>query len=77
MGSEFVVETCMSPPEAGVASALNDEEELLVRCIAIRAAYGGMAGDVTMLRDFVALWTTRSAATARCTAKAYYKTTQP
>lgn len=43
---------------------MNDEEELLVRCIAIRAAYGGMAGDVTMLRQFAAVWSTRSATAA-------------
>lgn len=54
----------MSAPEAGASSVLNDEEALLVRCIAIRAAYGGMAGDVAMLRDFASLWTTRSATTA-------------
>ena len=46
------------------ASAMKDEEELIVRCIAIRAAYGGMAGDITMLREFAAVWSTRSATTA-------------
>lgn len=53
----------MSVSAAGPAatSAMKDEEELLVRCIAIRAAYGGMAGDVTMLREFAAVWSTRSA----------------
>ena len=35
-----------------------------MRCIAIRAAYGGMAGDVTMLREFAAVWSSRSATTA-------------
>ena len=35
-----------------------------MRCIAIRAAYGGMAGDVDMLKNFVAVWSTRSATTA-------------
>ena len=43
---------------------MSDEEELLVRCIAMRAAYGGMAGDVTMLRQFAAVWSTRSATPA-------------
>ncbi|KAL3133249.1 hypothetical protein ABBQ38_007132 [Trebouxia sp. C0009 RCD-2024] len=52
--------------EAGASSVLNDEEALLVRCIAIRAAYGGMAGDVAMLRDFASLWTTRFLAGATC-----------
>ena len=42
---------------------MSNEEEVLVRCIAIRAAYGGMAGDVTMLREFAAVWSTRSAST--------------
>ena len=34
----------------------------MVRCILIRAAYGGMAGDVTMLKAFAATWKCRSAA---------------
>ena len=53
---------CASGP--AVTSAMSDEEELLVRCIAIRAAYGGMVGDVTMLREFAVVWSTRSATTA-------------
>ena len=40
---------------------MSEEEVLLVRCISIRAAYGGMAGDVTMLRAFATTWTARSA----------------
>lgn len=66
LGLQFGFQTCVSAPEAGVASALNDEEELLVRCIAIRAAYGGMAGDIIMLKDFASLWTTRSATRPLC-----------
>lgn len=53
----------VSASEPAGVSAMNDEEELLVRCIAIRAAYGGMAGDITMLREFAAVWSTRSAST--------------
>jgi len=46
-------------------------EELLVRCILIRAAYGGMAGDVTMLKAFALTWASRSVArlTTTCIAK--------
>lgn len=44
-------------------AAMTYDQELLVRCIAIRAAYGGMAGDVTMLREFAAVWSTRLAST--------------
>ncbi len=63
MGVSRVLTSCTSAPEAPVSSELNGEEGLLVRCIALRGAYGGMAGDVAMLRDFVALWRTRSATT--------------
>ena len=38
------------------------QEGLLVRCILIRAAYGGMAGDVAMLKAFASTWNRRSAA---------------
>ena len=34
-------------------------EQLLVRCISIRAAYGGMAGDVAMLKAFASVWASR------------------
>lgn len=33
----------------------------LVRCMLMRAAYGGMGGDVSMLRKFAAIWQSRSA----------------
>ncbi len=48
--------------EAGSHVNISAKEEVMVRCILIRAAYGGMAGDVTMLKAFAATWKFRSAA---------------
>ena len=48
--------------EAGTCANISSKEEVMVRCILIRAAYGGMAGDVTMLKAFAATWKCRSAA---------------
>ncbi|KAL0035771.1 hypothetical protein WJX77_002248 [Trebouxia sp. C0004] len=45
-----------SDSEAGSQVNISAKEELMVRCILIRAAYGGMAGDVTMLKTFAATW---------------------
>ena len=47
--------------EAGSGANIPAKEEVMVRCILIRAAYGGMAGDVTMLKAFAATWKSRSA----------------
>lgn len=49
------------PPEGPAASGrvVLDEGQLLVRAISVRAAFGGMAGDVSMLRSFAALWQRR------------------
>ena len=41
--------------EAGGAE-LDPAEKVLVQCILLRAAYGGMAGDMSMLKDFATLW---------------------
>lgn len=46
----------------GSHTSVSAKEEVMVRCILIRAAYGGMAGDVTMLKAFAATWKFRSAA---------------
>ena len=40
---------------------LGTEEAVLVQSMLIRAAYGGMAGDVAMLRGFADSWGGRSA----------------
>ncbi|KAA6419829.1 MAG: hypothetical protein FRX49_10192 [Trebouxia sp. A1-2] len=45
-----------SNSEAGSHASISAKEEVMVRCILIRAAYGGMAGDVTMLKAFAATW---------------------
>ena len=44
-----------SPSSSQAASALT-QQEVLVRAIGVRAAFGGMAGDMHMLRGFVDLW---------------------
>lgn len=41
----------------GVGQA--EEAAILVRCILIRAAFGGMEGDVGMLRNYASLWMAR------------------
>jgi hypothetical protein len=51
----------MYDAEAGGPASTSAQEEVMVRCILIRAAYGGMAGDVTMLKAFAATWRFRSA----------------
>lgn len=43
--------------EANVAKG--DECEMLLRSMLLRAQYGGMAGDMKMLRDYVLLWSSR------------------
>ncbi|KAL0055001.1 hypothetical protein WJX82_005601 [Trebouxia sp. C0006] len=48
-----------SDSEAGSRANIPAKEEVMVRCILIRAAYGGMAGDVTMLKAFAATWKSR------------------
>lgn len=57
----MTVASMLTAAENAAKDVMSSEEELLVRCIAIRAAYGGMAGDVTMLRGFATTWTARSA----------------
>ncbi len=52
----------MYDAEAGDPANISAQEEVMVRCILIRAAYGGMAGDVAMLKAFAATWKLRSAA---------------
>lgn len=45
-----------SDSDDGSHTSVSAKEEVMVRCILIRAAYGGMAGDVTMLKAFAATW---------------------
>ncbi len=51
-----------APPT--LAAQLPPEARLLVRCLAARAAYGGMACDVAMLRDAAGVWAARLAGAA-------------
>ena len=55
--SEAVVPGGPSAPGEQMEPAASN----LVRCMLLRAAYGGMGGDVAMLRKFAALWQSRSA----------------
>ena len=57
--------------QAGAAVDLRRVDELLpateaalVKCLLLRASYGGMAGDVAMLRSFASLWAARFAGAA-------------
>ena len=47
---------------ADIGKSLGQEAETLVRCISIRAAYGGMGGDVAMLKALASVWAARCAA---------------
>jgi hypothetical protein len=47
-----------------LASQLPPESRLLVRALALRAAYGGMACDVALLRDAAGVWAARLAGAA-------------
>ena len=48
-----------APPEG--LDALCSREAALVRCLLLRAAFGGMTGDVAMLRSAATVWTRRFA----------------
>ena len=43
------------------ALTLSEPGASLIRSMLLRAAYGGMQGDVTMMRRFAALWMARHA----------------
>ena len=51
-----------APPEG--LDALSGREAALVRCLLLRAAFGGMTGDVAMLRSAATVWTRRFAGAA-------------
>ena len=52
---------------AGKEEAPSYQQELtpecacLVTCMLLRAAYGGLSGDVAMMREFAVLWAARCA----------------
>lgn len=58
----------VAPPSLGAPppglDALSAREAALVRCLLLRAAFGGMAGDITMLRSAATVWTRRFAGAA-------------
>jgi hypothetical protein len=45
--------------DAAFGGSSNSQESILVKAVLIRAAYGGMAGDVEMLCAFAGIWTAR------------------
>lgn len=51
-----------APPEA--LDVLPGREAAMVRCLLLRASFGGMAGDVAMLRAAATVWTRRFAGAA-------------
>ena len=55
----------LAPPSLGAPpeglDALCGREAALVRCLLLRAAFGGMTGDVAMLRSAATVWTRRFA----------------
>lgn len=44
---------------AAVDGVLRAAEAALVKCLLLRASFGGMTGDMAMLRGFAGLWTSR------------------